>query len=202
MIIQVTDERLTIEATDPVIIEAGNKALNAVNARAAAAAKRAAAQGEGGDVKPSRRPRPRTRAGRGEGEGESATSRVIRGDNPHAAGLASVWLELRKTLDNLVDPTGADPPPRRPRRAPPSRLARRAAPPGRGEHPGGAGRGHRLKLPGHAATRRRRGQRRDGGPVTPPWWVTGPPSWFPGSSGAPSRGIPTWGGPTRRPSGL
>jgi len=100
MAIEVTDEILTIVLTDPVIVEAGNKALNAVNARAAAAAKRAAAQGEGGDAEAE----PEAEA-EAEGEGESATSRVIRGDNPHAAGLASVWLELRKTLDNLVDPT-------------------------------------------------------------------------------------------------
>ena len=32
------------------------------------------------------------------------TSTVIRGDNPHAAGLANVWLELRKTLNTLADP--------------------------------------------------------------------------------------------------
>ena len=37
-------------------------------------------------------------------ESASATSTVIRGDNPHAAGLADVWLELRKTLNTLADP--------------------------------------------------------------------------------------------------
>ncbi len=30
---------------------------------------------------------------------------MIRGDNPHAAGLAAVWLELRKTLNTLADPS-------------------------------------------------------------------------------------------------
>ena len=38
------------------------------------------------------------------------TSTVIRGDHPAAAGLANVWLELRKTLAFLADTT---PPARR-----------------------------------------------------------------------------------------
>jgi ATP-dependent Clp protease ATP-binding subunit ClpA len=83
MAIQVTDEILTIVLTDPVIVEAGKEALRAVNARAAAGA-----EGEGGEG----------------GEGASATSTVIRGDNPLAVGLAAVWLELRKTLTTLADP--------------------------------------------------------------------------------------------------
>jgi hypothetical protein len=29
---------------------------------------------------------------------------VIRGDNPHAVGLALVWVELRRTLNTLADP--------------------------------------------------------------------------------------------------
>jgi hypothetical protein len=33
----------------------------------------------------------------------SVTSTVIRGDHPAAAGLANVWLELRKTLAFLAD---------------------------------------------------------------------------------------------------
>ena len=33
------------------------------------------------------------------------TSTVIRGDHPAAAGLANVWLELRKTLTFLADTT-------------------------------------------------------------------------------------------------
>jgi hypothetical protein len=77
MAIQVADEILTIVLTDPVIVEAGKEALRAVNARAAEGA---------------------------EGEGASATSTVIRGDNPFAVGLAAVWLELRKTLTTLADP--------------------------------------------------------------------------------------------------
>jgi ATP-dependent Clp protease ATP-binding subunit ClpA len=97
MAIQVTDEMLTIVATDPVIVEAGKEALRAVNARAAAAAQPAgkASPGEAaGEDSP------------GEKAGDkSATTTVIRGDNPHAAGLANVWLELRKTLNTLADPS-------------------------------------------------------------------------------------------------
>jgi ATP-dependent Clp protease ATP-binding subunit ClpA len=103
MAIQVTDEILTIVATDPVIVEAGKEALRAVNARAAAAAQSAgkASAGEetaGGEADGKDSP--------GEEAGDkSATTTVIRGDNPHAAGLASVWLELRKTLNTLADPS-------------------------------------------------------------------------------------------------
>jgi ATP-dependent Clp protease ATP-binding subunit ClpA len=101
MSIQVTDEILTLVLTDPVIVEAGKEALRAVNARAAAAqaaaAKIAAAETvreKGADEESAVE----------EAEGKSATATVIRGDNPHAAGLANVWLELRKTLNTLADP--------------------------------------------------------------------------------------------------
>jgi ATP-dependent Clp protease ATP-binding subunit ClpA len=103
MAIQVTDEILTIVATDPVIVEAGKEALRAVNARAAATAQSAGEASPGEEA-----------AGEevtaGEPSGEEAntastTTTVIRGDNPHAAGLANVWLELRKTLNTLADPS-------------------------------------------------------------------------------------------------
>jgi ATP-dependent Clp protease ATP-binding subunit ClpC len=97
MAIEVTDEILTVVLTDPVIVEAGRQALRAVNARAAAAAKSATqedAGGEGAADEPSG----------DEAESASATSTVIRGDNLYAAGLADVWLELRKTLNRLADP--------------------------------------------------------------------------------------------------
>jgi ATP-dependent Clp protease ATP-binding subunit ClpC len=112
MAIEVTDEILTVVLTDPVIVEAGKEALRAVNARAAAAAKRATPQGagepgtgedasggEGADEEPS-----------GEAaESASATTKVIRGDLPLAAGLANVWLELRKTLNTIADPAAGRP---------------------------------------------------------------------------------------------
>jgi Clp amino terminal domain, pathogenicity island component len=125
MAIQVTDEILTIVLTDPVIVEAGKEALRAVNARAAAGAKSAAGEGAGGagagaetsgEGLSSGEPSGAAPSGAGLAgtglsgagatgtEGASATSTVIRGDNPHAVGLASVWLELRKTLTTLADP--------------------------------------------------------------------------------------------------
>jgi ATP-dependent Clp protease ATP-binding subunit ClpC len=98
MVIQVTDEILTIVATDPVIVEAGKEALRAVNARAAAAVQSAGKASPGGETAGEEAPGE-------EAGGRSATTTVIRGDNPHAAGLAKVWLELRKTLNTLADPS-------------------------------------------------------------------------------------------------
>jgi ATP-dependent Clp protease ATP-binding subunit ClpC len=103
MAIQVTDEILTIVATDPVIVEAGKKALRAVNARAAAAAKKAASEGAGGEGAGEE-------SSNDESSGEeaasaSATSNVIRGDLPAAAGLADVWLDLHTTLEIIAAPT-------------------------------------------------------------------------------------------------
>ena len=103
MAIEVSDEMLHVVLTDPVIVAAGQEALRAVNARAAATAKKAAAEGAGGEG-----------AGEefsdGESSGEeaesaSATSNVIRGDLPAAAGLADVWLDLHTTLEIIAAPT-------------------------------------------------------------------------------------------------
>jgi len=96
MAIQVTDEILTIVATDPVIVEAGKEALRAVNERAEAAAVRKGA--EGGE------PVGEESAGEDPAGEKSSTTTVIRGDLPAAAGLANVWLELRDTLSTLADP--------------------------------------------------------------------------------------------------
>ena len=103
MAIQVSDEALTIVATDPVIVEAGKEALRAVNARAAAAAQSAGEASPGEEAASEE-----VTAGEPSGEEAntaSTTTTVIRGDNPHAAGLANVWLELRKTLNTLADPS-------------------------------------------------------------------------------------------------
>ena len=83
MSLQVTDEILTLVLTDPVIVEAGKEALRVVNARAATAAEETSGEQAGA---------------------ASVTTTVIRGDLPQAAGLADVWLELRKTLRELADP--------------------------------------------------------------------------------------------------
>jgi ATP-dependent Clp protease ATP-binding subunit ClpC len=91
MNLEVSDDSLRITLTDPVIVEAAKEALRTVNARAAteraAAAKAAEAEGEAPAPEP------------------EAAPTVIRGDLPAAAGLAKVWLELRKTLTTLSETT-------------------------------------------------------------------------------------------------
>jgi ATP-dependent Clp protease ATP-binding subunit ClpA len=97
MSIQVTDEILTIVATDPIIVEAGKEALRAANARAAAAAR---SKDDGPlDEESASDESPGEETG-----GKSATATVIRGDHPAADGLANVWLELRETLNTIADP--------------------------------------------------------------------------------------------------
>jgi len=132
MAINVSDEMLTIVLTDPVIVEAGKEALRTLNARKAAAERAAAEQGAGRDqayreAEPGQatsdaaaraaaaaqagdpaEAAPQTAAAQateGDPAAASVTSTVIRGDHPAAAGLANVWLELRKTLAFLADTT-------------------------------------------------------------------------------------------------
>jgi len=97
MSIQVTDEILTIVATDPIIVEAGKEALRAANARAAAAVH---SKGDG----PLDEESASDESSGEETGGKSATATVIRGDHPAADGLANVWLELRETLNTIADP--------------------------------------------------------------------------------------------------
>jgi ATP-dependent Clp protease ATP-binding subunit ClpC len=97
MAIEVSDEMLHVVLTDPVIVQAGKEALRAVSARAAAAAKGAATEGAGEE------PSNEEPAG-GEAERASATTNVIRGDLPDAAGLADVWLDLHTTLEIIAAP--------------------------------------------------------------------------------------------------
>jgi ATP-dependent Clp protease ATP-binding subunit ClpC len=108
MAIEVSDEMLHVVLTDPVIVAAGKEALRAVNARAAATAKKAAAEGAGGESageEPSAG-EPSAEGPSAEGaESASATSNVIRGDLPAAAGLADVWLDLHTTLEIIAAPT-------------------------------------------------------------------------------------------------
>jgi ATP-dependent Clp protease ATP-binding subunit ClpA len=118
MAIDVSDETLTIVFTDPVIVEAGKEALRVVNARKAAAKKAAAetaaaegaeggaaAAAQAGDLAAEATEGPATEVGDGGPGSESVAASVIRGDHPSAAGLANVWLELRKTLTALADIT-------------------------------------------------------------------------------------------------
>jgi ATP-dependent Clp protease ATP-binding subunit ClpA len=83
MNLEVSDASLHITLTDPVIVEAAKEALRTVNARAAEA------EGEAG----------------GSTADAPAATTIIRGDLPAAAGLAKVWLELRKTLTTLSQTT-------------------------------------------------------------------------------------------------
>ena len=103
MAVEVSDEMLHVVLTDPVIVAAGKEALRAVKARAAATAKKAAAEGAGGEGAGEES----ADAGSSgeEAESASATSNVIRGDLPAAAGLADVWLDLHTTLEIIAAPT-------------------------------------------------------------------------------------------------
>ena len=117
MSINVSDEMLTIVLTDPVIVEAGKEALRTLNARKAAAGAAAqagdlAAATEDSAAEASVAEGPAAEAEHVDSGTASVTSTVIRGDHPAAAGLANVWLELRKTLAFLADTT---PPARRTR---------------------------------------------------------------------------------------
>ena len=88
MTVEVSDETLHVVLTDPVIVAAGKAAAQAVRATA-------------GD------PGPGEAATRD--AGPAAAPWVIRGDHPAAAGLAAVWLELRKTLATLASVSPARP---------------------------------------------------------------------------------------------
>jgi ATP-dependent Clp protease ATP-binding subunit ClpA len=117
MSINVSDEMLTIVLTDPVIVEAGKEALRTLNARKAAAMAQAddlaaAAETSAAETETSTPAGSAVEADHEDAGAASVTSTVIRGDHPAAAGLAHVWLELRKTLAFLADTT---PPARRTR---------------------------------------------------------------------------------------
>jgi ATP-dependent Clp protease ATP-binding subunit ClpC len=103
MAIEVSDEMLHVVLTDPVIVAVGKEALRAVNARAAATAKKAAAEGAGGEG--TGEESSDAESSGEEAESASATSNVIRGDLPAAAGLADVWLDLHTTLEIIAAPT-------------------------------------------------------------------------------------------------
>ena len=114
MAINVSDEMLTVVLTDPVIVEAGKEALRTLNARKAAAEQAATEQADdsAGDSAGDSAETPAAQATDGDAGAASVAASVIRGDHPAAAGLANVWLELRKTLAFLADTT---PPARRTR---------------------------------------------------------------------------------------
>ena len=104
MAIEVSDEMLHLVLTDPVIVAAGKEALRAVNARAAAAAKGATGEGAGGEGTAEAPSTEESAA-----EGTSATTNVIRGDLPLAAGLADVWVDLHTALEIIAAPEATRP---------------------------------------------------------------------------------------------
>jgi len=79
MLIRVTDERLTIEATDPIIVKLGRAALDALD------------DGERGEDAP--------------GEKDN----VIRGDQPGSASLRNVWQALHDSLEAIGRRASPDP---------------------------------------------------------------------------------------------
>jgi ATP-dependent Clp protease ATP-binding subunit ClpA len=102
MVIQVTDELVTVVAADPAIVAAAKSALAAVNASAAtgAAAAEAKSTGAAADAGASEANAGETgAAGEPASEaGTSATASTIRGDHPAATSLAAVWLALNESL--------------------------------------------------------------------------------------------------------
>jgi len=98
MVIQVTDELVTVVAADPAIVAAAKSALAAINASAAAATAAEAEAGTGTGTS-------QASAGETGAAGEpasdadaSATATAIRGDHPAATSLAAVWLALNESL--------------------------------------------------------------------------------------------------------
>jgi ATP-dependent Clp protease ATP-binding subunit ClpC len=117
MAIEVSDEMLHVVFTDPVMVEAGKEALRAVNSRvaaaadaaaaaAAAAAKKAGSEDAGGEGAGKDAAGEEAAGEDAAGERASATSTVIRGDLPQAAGLADVWLDLHLALEIIASPAG------------------------------------------------------------------------------------------------
>ncbi len=80
MLIRVTGQQLTIEATDPVIVDLGRAALAALGALGALAA-----PGDQG----------------GESGDQGSQAGVIRGDLPTSASLANVWQALHDSLETI-----------------------------------------------------------------------------------------------------
>jgi ATP-dependent Clp protease ATP-binding subunit ClpC len=93
-----------LEATTGTSGSAVQEQIQAALDRAARGAA-AAAAASAGDVAAPAAETPAATAADGGSETASVTSTVIRGDHPAAAGLANVWLELRKTLAFLADTT-------------------------------------------------------------------------------------------------
>jgi ATP-dependent Clp protease ATP-binding subunit ClpA len=109
MVIQVSDEVVTVVAVDPATVAAAKSALAAVNARAALTAvttETGTAEKTGAAGEPTAE------------AGTSATATAIRGDHPAATSLSNVWLALNDSLAAIR--RAAEPPqPAPPEPAPP-----------------------------------------------------------------------------------
>jgi ATP-dependent Clp protease ATP-binding subunit ClpA len=104
MVIQVTDELVTVVAADPAIVAAAKSALAAVNASAATATGAAetkptgatanvgASEASAGETGAAGQPASEA------GTSATATMTTIRGDHPAATSLAAVWLALNESL--------------------------------------------------------------------------------------------------------
>jgi ATP-dependent Clp protease ATP-binding subunit ClpA len=121
MVIQVTDELVTVVAADPAIVAAAKSALAAVNAHSAATpaaqtgtAEETATAEETPEAEETGTPEETTAAGEPAGEtATSATATTIRGDHPAATSLAAVWLALNDSLAAIrraAEPAHSDEP--------------------------------------------------------------------------------------------
>ena len=121
MVIQVSDEVVTVVAVDPATVAAAKSALAAVNARAAlTAVTTETGTAEETDTAGQTDTAEETgAAGEPTAEaGTSATATAIRGDHPAATSLSNVWLALNDSLAAIR--RAADPPqPAPPEPAPP-----------------------------------------------------------------------------------
>jgi ATP-dependent Clp protease ATP-binding subunit ClpA len=96
MLITVTDDRLTLEATDTAIIQLGRAAADALRARLGAPGQ----PGESGETGESGSSAETTSAGQ---------SAVIRGDDPVSGSLGLVWQALHDSLEDIRCRAAASP---------------------------------------------------------------------------------------------
>jgi hypothetical protein len=131
MLIRVSEDRVTIEATDPVILGLGRAALDALGTTAGEAGEK----GKAGKA--------RDKAGKKGGadkageEGHTGPTGTIGGELPAAASLSDVWQALRDSLENIrrrataTSESGPVPKTVEARAGKPSRPAAEADDPGR-----------------------------------------------------------------------
>ncbi len=87
MVITVTDDRITVEASDSELIELGRAAAKALRTRAATAPQPGESVAEAGES--------------GGSEPSSAGGVVVRGDHPLSGSLGVLWQALRDSLEDI-----------------------------------------------------------------------------------------------------